>query len=180
MEDLTSIPSELIAGDASVAVSQEHFDAENVTHAMITADGQTVPITLNPETGQFMTPDGQTVQVQMAADETAYQDESESVLPDAQEESQFDPTAAGTFQVITSEDVAVEKPEPQPQTVVIKQENLPLEASNIPGNLQLIQGENGAVVSYECRLLKIISSLKLLDFSITVCCKFQYDIRCYT
>ena len=35
-----------------------------VTHAMITADGRAVPITIHPETGAYMTPDGQTLVTQ--------------------------------------------------------------------------------------------------------------------
>ena len=30
----------------------DHFDPNTITHAMITPDGTTVPITLNPETGK--------------------------------------------------------------------------------------------------------------------------------
>ena len=30
----------------------DHFDPNTITHAMITPDGTTVPITLNPETGR--------------------------------------------------------------------------------------------------------------------------------
>ena len=35
-----------------------------VTHAMITADGRAVPITIHPETGAYMTADGQTLVTQ--------------------------------------------------------------------------------------------------------------------
>ena len=144
-EALASISSELM-GDSGVTVSQEQFDSENVTHAMITADGTTVPITLNPETGQFITPDGQTVQVQMASDETAFNDENETVLPDSQEHD-FDSTPSGSFQVINS-DVNVEKPETHTPAVVIKQESVAMESPSLPSNVQLLQGDGGAVVSY--------------------------------
>ena len=144
-EALASISSELM-GDTGVTVSQEQFDSENVTHAMITADGTTVPITLNPETGQFITPDGQTVQVQMASDETAFNDENETVLPDSQEHD-FDSTPSGSFQVINS-DVNVEKPETHAPSVVIKQESVAMESPSLPSNVQLLQGDGGAVVSY--------------------------------
>ena len=39
-------------------------DMAGVTHAMITADGRAVPITIHPETGAYMTPDGQTLVTQ--------------------------------------------------------------------------------------------------------------------
>ncbi|XP_059085160.1 protein lin-54 homolog [Tigriopus californicus] len=39
-------------------------EGEANSYAMITADGQTVPITYNPETGQYMTPDGQPIVIQ--------------------------------------------------------------------------------------------------------------------
>merc|ERR1719225_1311985 len=54
-----------------VSTGEEHFDPHAITHAMITPDGTTVPITLNPETGQFMTPDGQAVQVPMQSDQSS-------------------------------------------------------------------------------------------------------------
>ena len=75
----------LMEAGHDVSAVDDHFDPNTITHAMITPDGTTVPITLNPETGQFMTPDGQAVQVQMQSDETEYMDDSESVLPDPQD-----------------------------------------------------------------------------------------------
>ena len=148
-EGLGSIPSELIAGD-------EQFDSENVTHAMITADGTTVPITLNPETGQFMTPDGQTVQVQMATSEDLVPQETDGSEPMLHEESHrehedshFDHPgtenmASGAFQVISSDET-----ETGHNQVVIKQESVahtPMETSQLPSNLQLLQSDGGAVV----------------------------------
>ena len=148
-EGLGSIPSELIAGD-------EQFDSENVTHAMITADGTTVPITLNPETGQFMTPDGQTVQVQMATSEDLVPqdtDESEPMLQEEShrehEDSHFDPgtanVASGAFHVISSDET-----ETGHNQVMIKQESVAhhptMETSQLPSNLQLLQSDGGAVV----------------------------------
>ena len=147
-EGLGSIPSELIAGD-------EQFDSENVTHAMITADGTTVPITLNPETGQFMTPDGQTVQVQMATSEDIVPQDTDGSEPMLHEESHrehedthFDPgtanVASGAFQVISSDET-----ETGHNQVVIKQESVaptPMETSQLPSNLQLLQSNGGAVV----------------------------------
>merc|ERR1712223_197138 len=146
-EGLGSIPSELIAGD-------EQFDSENVTHAMITADGTTVPITLNPETGQFMTPDGQTVQVQMATSEDLVPQDTDGSEPMLHEESHrehedthFDPgtanVASGAFQVISSDET-----ETGHNQVVIKQESVaptPMETSQLPSNLQLLQSDGGAV-----------------------------------
>ena len=51
-----------------MALFQERLNAEQVaaaagmvttTHAMITADGQTVAVNYDPATGQYVTPDGQ-------------------------------------------------------------------------------------------------------------------------
>ena len=184
-EGLGSIPSELIAGD-------EQFDSENVTHAMITADGTTVPITLNPETGQFMTPDGQTVQVQMATSEDLVPQETDGSEPMLHEESHrehedshFDHGAAnmetsGAFQVISSDET-----ETGHNQVVIKQESVahtPMETSQLPSNLQLLQSDGGAVVimknhiklffvMYKCNLFLTLNSLLSVRF------KFQFNIR---
>ena len=52
----------------TVELFQERLNAEQVaaaagmvttTHAMITADGQTVAVNYDPATGQYVTPDGQ-------------------------------------------------------------------------------------------------------------------------
>ena len=185
-EGLGSIPSELIAGD-------EQFDSENVTHAMITADGTTVPITLNPETGQFMTPDGQTVQVQMATSEDLVPQETDGSEPMLHEESHrehedshFDhPGTAnmetsGAFQVISSDET-----ETGHNQVVIKQESVahtPMETSQLPSNLQLLQSDGGAVVimknhiklffvMYKCNLFLTLNSLLSVRF------KFKFNIR---
>ena len=147
-EGLSAIHSELIETEQSVTAEGDHFDASTVTHAMITADGTTVPITLNPETGQFMTPDGQTVQVQMPEEEAeTYAEESETVLPDqgGEEVAMAIEESAGTsFQVVE-----------QPQTVVIKEENFAtpmIESSAIGGNLQLVSSD-GAMVCFSLLLL---------------------------
>ena len=63
----------LLEGDldalASIQIQEELErlsgpDGNLATHAMITADGQTVAVTFDPETGQYVTPDGQTFMVQ--------------------------------------------------------------------------------------------------------------------
>ena len=141
-EGLAAIPSELIETEQNMSAEGGHFDASAVTHAMITADGTTVPITLNPETGQFITPDGQTVQVQMPEEEAeAYAEESETVLPDqgGEEVAMAIEESTGTpFQVVE-----------QPQTVVIKEENFGtpmIESSAMGGNLQLVSSDGAMVI----------------------------------
>lgn len=57
-------------------------EGEGNSYAMITADGQTVPITYNPETGQYMTPDGQPIVIQ----EENEQPEPEPEIPEPETE----------------------------------------------------------------------------------------------
>lgn len=70
LEALANIQAELDR------LAAEQTDHQEVTHAMITEDGTTVPLTLNPETGQYMTHDGQPVIVSGA------EVGSQSILPD--------------------------------------------------------------------------------------------------
>ena len=171
-EGLAAIPSELIETEQNVVGEGGAFDASNVTHAMITADGTTVPITLNPETGQFMTPDGQTVQVQMAGDEaetteTSYAEESETVLPDQANEEvamAIEDGSGTAFQVVE-----------QPQTVVIKEENYAapiIEPHSIGGNLQLVSSD-GAMVRYI--ILTVVTSVCNTCILFVVSCKPRSD-----
>merc|ERR1711953_1173 len=101
-----------------------------------------------------MTPDGQTVQVQMATSEDIVPQDTDGSEPMLHEESHrehedthFDPgtanVASGAFQVISSDET-----ETGHNQVVIKQESVaptPMETSQLPGNLQLLQSDGGAV-----------------------------------
>lgn len=122
----------------------DQFDTSTITHAMITPDGTTVPITLNPETGQFMTPDGQAVQVQMPNnDETEYMEEVEAVLPDQEVDVNMDHSDASTLQVMASASNQQETP-----TVVVKEEgSFPIiEQSPVSsGNIQVLSGDGSMV-----------------------------------
>jgi hypothetical protein len=138
-EALASIPNELITGEAA-----EQFDS-NVTHAMITADGTTVPITLNPETGQFMTSDGQMVQVQMATEEQEYGEEAETVLPDdAGADTSFEQSS---FQVVTS-DIGQAT-----STVTVKDESYAalVDQTQSSGQIQLISSDGSMVTKSPSR-----------------------------
>lgn len=133
------------------------FDPNTITHAMITPDGQTVPITLNPETGQFMTPDGQTVQVQMAEEQeeqTFMEQDAETVLPDhgqstsATEEVDMNigtTSETSAFQVMETPQESQQQP-----TVVVKEENFSMiDQSANAGNIQVLSGD-GSMVSKNC------------------------------
>ena len=47
----------------------------------MTADGQTVPITYNPETGQYMTANGEPVVIQVAEEQEQAQEHSRQKEP---------------------------------------------------------------------------------------------------
>lgn len=136
------------------------FDPNTITHAMITPDGQTVPITLNPETGQFMTPDGQTVQVQMAEEQeeqTFMEQDAETVLPDhgqstsATEEVDMNigtTSETSAFQVMETPQESQQQP-----TVVVKEENFSMiDQSANAGNIQVLSGD-GSMVSKNCTVI---------------------------
>ena len=143
----------LMEAGHDVSAVDDHFDPNTITHAMITPDGTTVPITLNPETGQFMTPDGQAVQVQMQSDETEYMDDSESVLPDPQDVEGVQGMDHGhetsSFQVMSAAD-AVQQQGP-PQTVMVKtEENYPMQIDQSSvqvsdGNIQVLSSDGSMV-----------------------------------
>ena len=123
------------------------YDPSTITHAMITADGQTVPITLNPNTGEFLTPDGQTVQVQMASEEGAdeYMEQAESVLPDQSEEvdvsmEQSEPAPGPSYHVISQPQVQTSQPQ-----VVVKQEQSFPQIIEQPNNIQVLSGDGQMV-----------------------------------
>jgi hypothetical protein len=52
----------------------------------MTADGQTVPITFNPETGQYLTESGEPVIIQVADSEKKAVDPTTSMQPEAMED----------------------------------------------------------------------------------------------
>ena len=126
-----------------VVAGEDQFDASTITHAMITPDGTTVPITLNPETGQFMTPDGQAVQVQVASDDAEFMhEESETVLPDEevmdqgeeadQEVAAVSAAASSSFQVLAH---------PQAQQSIPVQ----LDQGSGSGNIQVLSSDGSMV-----------------------------------
>lgn len=132
------------------------FDPNTITHAMITPDGQTVPITLNPETGQFMTPDGQTVQVQMATEEqeeqTFMEQDTETVLPDhgqgANAGEEMDMNIGATSETGAFQVMETPQESQQPATVVVKEENFSMmDQSANAGNIQVLSGDGSMVRS---------------------------------
>jgi len=140
----------LMEAGHDVSAVDDHFDPNTITHAMITPDGTTVPITLNPETGQFMTPDGQAVQVQMQSDETEYMDDSESVLPDPQDVEGVHTGMdhgheTSSFQVMSAADAVVQQG--PPQAVMVKtEENYPMQIDQSSvqvsdGNIQVLSSD---------------------------------------
>ena len=155
LEPLTEIPTELMATSSmqdDQLMDQGGAAGEPaVTHAMITADGQTVPITLNPETGQYTTPDGQTVEVQLASEEDVAtfgaptageemggeavdeaiahphpQEATETVIPDIPQEPAPEGLETETspgFQIVTTQPQQIQQ-QPHQQMIVVKGENL--------------------------------------------------------
>ncbi len=180
LEPLTELPSELMAAGAEQIMEAGGGAADGaVTHAMITADGQTVPITLNPETGQYMTADGQTVEVQMASEEdmssyeaTAVTTEQASipVAPELAEPEaggqQIIETNPSSFQIVATQPQESQVIQ-QSSVVDVKTETL---ASSIiepqaqaGGNIQLISTD-GQVVRIKLR--KYGSQFRYLLFSL--------------
>ena len=66
-----------LGGDSEMTDIGSHA---GVTHAMITADGRAVPITIHPETGAYMTPDGQTLVTQEVDGQQVYWEECRVIL----------------------------------------------------------------------------------------------------
>lgn len=77
---------------------------DNVTHAMITADGTAVPVTMNPDTGHFMTADGDIV-----VSSSNPEKQPESILPDG----------GPTYQMINPDGTVTDLGKQAPQNIVI-------------------------------------------------------------
>ena len=58
-------------------------------HAVLTADGQAVPVTYNEETGQYMTQDGQPVIIQMQQQEEEEQQQQQQQQEEEQQQQQI-------------------------------------------------------------------------------------------